>query len=240
MDAGELVPDEIVVGVVEECLAPGGPLDDGFVLDGFPRTLQQAARARPGARWPPARRRHQHRRPARDRARPLAGRRVCESCQRVYHVNLPPTSGWTCDTCGGDVVQRDDDTEEAIERRLELYERETVPIIDYYREQSAARGRSTGRRRRRGLRPHPDDGRATGCGARPVVLRKTPPRSRTCGGRVASSPRCTRSASGRRSPARRPPISTAPLAMCSIAGTPGRTSSATTGSRRWPASRRTR
>ena len=66
----------------------------------------------------------------------LAGRRVCESCQRVYHVNMPPTSSWTCDTCGGDVVQRDDDTEEAIDRRLELYERETVPIIDYYCEQS--------------------------------------------------------------------------------------------------------
>ena len=65
----------------------------------------------------------------------LAGRRVCENCQRVYHVNMPPTTNWTCDTCGGNVVQRDDDTEEAIDRRLELYERETVPIIDYYREQ---------------------------------------------------------------------------------------------------------
>ena len=52
----------------------------------------------------------------------LAGRRVCENCQRVYHVNLPPEVDWTCDTCGGQVVQRDDDTEEAIDRRLELYE----------------------------------------------------------------------------------------------------------------------
>ena len=64
----------------------------------------------------------------------LAGRRVCESCQRVYHVNLPPVVDWTCDTCGGDVVQRDDDTEEAIDRRLQLYEEQTVPIIDYYRD----------------------------------------------------------------------------------------------------------
>ena len=48
---------------------------------------------------------------------------------------MPPTSNWSCDTCGGNVVQRDDDTEEAIDRRLELYERETVPIIDYYCEQ---------------------------------------------------------------------------------------------------------
>jgi len=136
MDAGELVPDEIVVGVVEECLAPGGPLDDGFVLDGFPRTLQQAReldRVLGGHPLDVAINIDVPREIVLDR---LAGRRVCESCQRVYHVNLPPTSGWTCDTCGGDVVQRDDDTEEAIDRRLELYERETVPIIDYYCEQS--------------------------------------------------------------------------------------------------------
>jgi adenylate kinase len=133
MDAGELVPDEIVVGVVEECMVPGGPLGNGFVLDGFPRTLPQAKEL--------------------DRvlgARPLdlvvdldvpkeivldriAGRRVCENCQRVYHVNMPPTHNWTCDTCGGKVRQRDDDTEEAVERRLQLYEQETVPIIDYYK-----------------------------------------------------------------------------------------------------------
>jgi len=51
----------------------------------------------------------------------------------VYHVNLPPGRGWVCDNCGGTVRQRDDDTEEAVERRLELYERETRPIVDYYR-----------------------------------------------------------------------------------------------------------
>src|SRR6476660_1368929 len=133
MDAGELVPDEIVVGVVEECMVPGGSLGSGFVLDGFPRTLPQAKEL--------------------DRvlgARPLdlvidldvpreivldriAGRRVCENCQRVYHINMPPTHDWVCDTCGGHVRQRDDDTEEAVERRLELYERETVPIVEYYR-----------------------------------------------------------------------------------------------------------
>ena len=75
-------------------------------------------------------------RAARDVLDRLAGRRVCENCQRVYHVTMPPTTNWSCDTCGGKVVQRDDDTEEAVERRLELYERETVPIIDYYCEQS--------------------------------------------------------------------------------------------------------
>jgi adenylate kinase len=133
MDAGELVPDEIVIGVIEECTAPGGPLGGGFVLDGVPRTLHQAReldRVVAGAPLDLAIDLEVPRDIVIDR---IAGRRVCENCQRVYHVNLPPTVDWTCDTCGGNVRQRDDDTEEAIERRLELYEQETVPIIDYYR-----------------------------------------------------------------------------------------------------------
>ena len=133
MDAGELVPDDIVVGVIEETLAPGGMVADGFVLDGYPRTVKQAEEL--------------------DRvlgSRPLdavvmidvphdvvlsrlAGRRVCRGCQRVYHVDMPPARPWICDTCGGDVVQRDDDTEEAIDRRLEIYERDTLPIVERYR-----------------------------------------------------------------------------------------------------------
>jgi len=134
MDAGELVPDDIVIGIVEECLAPGGRLADGFVLDGFPRTVTQAEeleRVLDG--WPldVAIDLDVPREIVLDR---LAGRRVCEVCQRVYHVNMPPVHDWTCDDDGGPVVQREDDTEEAIERRLELYERETVPILDFYRE----------------------------------------------------------------------------------------------------------
>jgi len=133
MDAGELVSDDIVLGVIEETLAPGGMLADGFVLDGFPRTVKQAEEL--------------------DRLlgdRPLdavvmidvphdvilsrlAGRRVCRGCQRVYHVDMPPALPWVCDTCGGDVVQRDDDTIEAIDRRLEIYERDTMPIVEKYR-----------------------------------------------------------------------------------------------------------
>jgi len=134
MDAGELVPDEIVVGVIEECLIPGGPLGDGFVLDGFPRTLYQAQqldRVIGAHTLDLAINLDVPRDIVLDR---LAGRRVCEDCQRVYHVNLPPIVNWTCDTCGGHVVQRDDDTEEAIDRRLQLYDEQTVPIIEYYRE----------------------------------------------------------------------------------------------------------
>ena len=133
MDAGDLVPDEIVVGVIEECVVPGGPLAGGFVLDGFPRTLYQAReldRVIAGCPLDLAIDLDVPREIVIDR---IAGRRVCERCQRVYHVKMPPGRPWVCDACGGDVRQRDDDTEEAIERRLELYDRETVPIVDYYR-----------------------------------------------------------------------------------------------------------
>jgi adenylate kinase len=134
MDEGELVPDDIVIGVIEECLVPGGPLADGFVLDGFPRTLHQAReldRVLNGEPLDVAVNLEVPRNIVLDR---IAGRRVGENCQRVYHVNFRPKVDWICDTCGGNVTQRADDTEEAVERRLALYEEETVPIIDYYRE----------------------------------------------------------------------------------------------------------
>jgi len=133
MDSGELVPDDIVIGIVRESLAPGGLLSGGWVLDGFPRTLQQAE-ALDGAV---------------DDDRPvdlavnievpheivldrLAGRRVCEVCGRIYHVNMPPRENWTCDDDGGAVTQRPDDTERAIDRRLQIYDTETLPIVRFY------------------------------------------------------------------------------------------------------------
>jgi adenylate kinase len=132
MDKGELVPDEIVFGVVEDTMT-GGDLDDGFVLDGFPRTDTQAIELERVLEGDPI-----------DLAVNLdvsteivldriAGRRVCENCGATYHVNFPPKQDWTCDVCGGKVVQRSDDTEEAVLRRLELYDQETVPIIEFYR-----------------------------------------------------------------------------------------------------------
>ena len=136
MDEGELVPDEIVIGVIEECLAPGGALSDGFVLDGFPRTLPQAEELDRVLAQRPLDLAINIEVPREIVLDRIAGRRVCEICQRVYHVNMPPTVPWTCDTCGGRVSHRDDDTEEAVERRLELYETETVPIIDYYRRRA--------------------------------------------------------------------------------------------------------
>jgi adenylate kinase len=133
MDAGELVPDETVIGVVHEALAVDGPLGDGFVLDGFPRTQPQAEKFEEILDGRPLDVVISLEVPLEIVLDRISGRRVCGNCQRVYHVNLPPEQPWVCDTCGGEVVQRDDDTEEAVTRRLEAYERDTVPIIDFYR-----------------------------------------------------------------------------------------------------------
>ena len=132
MDAGDLVPDDVVIGVVKERLT----LDDarlrGFVLDGFPRTVQQA-----DALWDILAPRGVDL--AIDLEVPLdvvlarlAGRRVCDTCGTNFHVDRPPKENWTCDVCGGEVVQREDDTESAIRRRLALYEEQTEPLIAWY------------------------------------------------------------------------------------------------------------
>lgn len=133
MNSGELVPDGLVLGVVEEQFAEGGVLEDGFVLDGFPRNLHQAEELEKILDGRPLDVVVNIDVPTDIVLHRIAGRRVCESCGTTYHVNLPPKSGWTCDTCGGKVVQREDDTEEAVQRRLELYEEVTVPIIDFYK-----------------------------------------------------------------------------------------------------------
>lgn len=133
MDAGELVPDETVIGVVREALAPGGPLGEGFVLDGFPRTQAQAEHFEEILDGRPLDVVISLEVPLEIVLDRISGRRVCVNCQRVYHVNMPPTRPWVCDSCGSEVVQRDDDTEEAVQRRLEAYETDTVPILDYYR-----------------------------------------------------------------------------------------------------------
>jgi adenylate kinase len=132
MDAGELVPDETVIKVVDERFT-GDFLDRGFILDGFPRTLPQAEELEVVLDGQPLDAVLSLDVPTEIVLDRIAGRRVCEDCGANYHINMPPTSGnWTCDVCGGRVVQRDDDTEEAVQRRLEIYERETVPIIHFY------------------------------------------------------------------------------------------------------------
>lgn len=144
MDAGQLVPDEVVIGIVrdrlqeEDCKA-------GFILDGFPRTIPQAeALDKMGASI--------------DCVidievaddvivKRLSGRRVCEKCGRPYHIeSLKPRVDGVCDDCSGTLVQRKDDCIETVKNRLDIYHKETEPLVDYYRAQGKLRvveGRDT-------------------------------------------------------------------------------------------------
>jgi adenylate kinase len=134
MNRGDLVPDDLVLRIVEERFAEDGLADHGFVLDGFPRTLAQAEKLEEVLAGHPLDVVINLDVPTEIVLHRIAGRRVCENCGTTYHVSAPPKDDWTCDVCGGRVVQREDDTEEAVMRRLELYEKETVPIIDFYRK----------------------------------------------------------------------------------------------------------
>jgi adenylate kinase len=134
MDAGELIPDEVVVGVVTERLTQDDTANRGFILDGFPRTVHQAGSLREilaPREIDMAIDIHVDTEVVLQR---LASRRVCSDCGANYSIDRPPRVNWTCDICGGEVVQREDDTEAAIRRRLQLYERETAPLIAWYTE----------------------------------------------------------------------------------------------------------
>jgi len=134
MDAGQLVPDEVTINMVRERLAEADATD-GFLLDGFPRTLPQSA--------------------ALDKLladlgtqldlvlelvvdddeviRRLSGRRQCRGCGKIWHVEFDATSReGVCDRCGGELYQRDDDKPEVIAERLKVYARDTAPLVDYY------------------------------------------------------------------------------------------------------------
>lgn len=138
MARGALVPDDLMVGIVEERLDQDDTTERGYILDGFPRTVGQAESLAQITT---------------DRDRPLdvvvdldvpeavvlerlASRRVCVDCGANYSLDEPPKYGWRCDNCGGEVVQREDDTPEAIQKRLDAYEQETSPLCEWY----AARG----------------------------------------------------------------------------------------------------
>lgn len=134
MDSGGLVPDDVMIGLIAERLRQPDAAR-GFILDGFPRTIAQAE--------------------ALDRLlkdlghsldavlyfqvsepellRRLTGRRLCRQCQTAYHlVSAPPRRPGVCDRCGGELYQRPDDSEETVRRRLEVYSRQTAPLLDYY------------------------------------------------------------------------------------------------------------
>ncbi len=134
MDAGELVPDEVVMGLVAERLSLDDTKARGFVLDGFPRTVHQAKGLAELLAPDEIELVVNLEVPTEVVLHRLAGRRVCIDCGANYSVDSPPRLNWTCDICGGEVVQREDDTEAAIRRRLDLYERETRPLVDWYAE----------------------------------------------------------------------------------------------------------
>ena len=134
MEAGELIPDEVVLGMVGERLGHDDTRARGFLLDGFPRTVVQAEKL-DGLLAP-----HDIDLvlnldvPTSLVMRRLASRRVCVDCGANYSVQNPPRVGWICDVCSGEVVQREDDTEAAIKRRLDVYEEQTAPLIDRYKQ----------------------------------------------------------------------------------------------------------
>jgi adenylate kinase len=135
MDRGALVPDDVIVGLIAERLVQPDA-GRGFILDGFPRTIPQAEALD---------------RLLKDLSRPLdlviffdiseaellrrlTGRRSCPACQSTYHlVSAPPRQAGVCDRCGSALVQREDDREETVRKRLAVYNSQTAPLLDYYR-----------------------------------------------------------------------------------------------------------
>jgi adenylate kinase len=134
MDAGDLVPDDVIIGMVGDRLAEPDATQ-GFLFDGFPRTVPQAEALE---------------RLLQDRDQPLdvvlrlavdedevvtrlTGRRTCTGCGAVFHVtHQPPATEGVCDACGGELVQRDDDREDVVRNRLEVYRRSTEPLEEFY------------------------------------------------------------------------------------------------------------
>lgn len=131
MDSGQLVPDEIITGPLKQRIAKKD-CKNGFILDGFPRTIPQAE--------------------ALDSSniiidkviyfvagkeviiQRLSGRRTCKKCGAIFHIqNIPPKKQGICDNCGGELFQRDDDKPEAIKNRLKVYDKQTAPLIKFYK-----------------------------------------------------------------------------------------------------------
>jgi adenylate kinase len=141
MDRGDLVPDEVICGVIVERIDSPDALD-GFLLDGFPRTIGQAEALE--AALAPLDRRLTAVLSIEvsddEVVRRLSGRRVCERNGHPYHVDFdPPKNHGFCDQDGSPLVQRDDDREETIKHRLDVFHEQTAPLVDYYERQGLLR-----------------------------------------------------------------------------------------------------
>ena len=134
LDAGTLVPDEVIIGIVHERLAQSD-CAGGFILDGVPRTIAQAeALEKAGIGFDAV---VSIEISEEEILRRMNGRRVCEACGSSYNVvSIPPRVEGICDNCGGKLIQRKDDTPETVRERLKVYHTETEPLVDFY----AARG----------------------------------------------------------------------------------------------------
>ena len=134
MDAGQLVPDEVVIGIVKDRLQEDD-CKNGYILDGFPRTIPQAeALDEMGANIDYVVDLEVDDKIIVNR---LSGRRVCEKCGRPYHTeSLKPKVDGVCDDCNGALVQRKDDQIDTIMNRLDIYHKETEPLVTYYKNQN--------------------------------------------------------------------------------------------------------
>ncbi|MEX0762342.1 MAG: adenylate kinase [Dehalococcoidia bacterium] len=133
MDRGDLVPDDVIIGMIKQRLAGA----QGMILDGFPRTVPQAEaldRSLEDAGLPLDRVIFFNVDPD-ELVRRLSSRATCSKCQRPYNlIDAPPGTQGVCDHCGGEVVTREDDRPEAVRHRMEVYQRQTSPVLDYYRD----------------------------------------------------------------------------------------------------------
>ena len=148
MESGALVPDDVMVGIIADRLRQPDAAA-GFILDGFPRTIAQAealnrllkdlGQSLDAVVYFDV--------PEAELIRRLTGRRLCRQCQTAYHlVSAPPKKPGVCDRCGGELYQRDDDSEATVRNRLEVYARQTAPLLDYYRDRgllAAVKGEGT-------------------------------------------------------------------------------------------------
>ncbi len=138
MDKGELVPDELTCALVVDRIAQDDA-KNGFVLDGFPRTIPQAdaltqALEKIGESMDYA---IDIEVPDESIITRMGGRRACSGCGATYHIiNIPPKKEGICDRCGQALVLRDDDKPETVKNRLDVYHKQTQPLIDYYKKQN--------------------------------------------------------------------------------------------------------
>jgi adenylate kinase len=133
MKAGGLVPDEVMIGIVDERLCALDASTRGYLLDGFPRTVAQAEALDKITVDRPLDLVVDLDVPRELVVQRLTARRVCRDCGTIYTATGRERQPWLCDVCSGDVIQREDDTEDAINRRLDDYETQTRPLVAYYR-----------------------------------------------------------------------------------------------------------